>query len=305
MRLLIVLLVAAGVAAADGDPELQDWEVTGDTATQQDILEQDIEDFLDRQKVHDQGWLYDRSEIWDTLEWDISAGTWTTSLRGPVKLGGNALIDVTSILGVEKSENAPTFRVQASVGGFEGMIDWYRVHYDGVQTLSDEIELPDGTVVPVGALVVSDIDITAVRTLASVRLWHQERAFNLALVFGINWYKLSGTITGRTINFGPETARWDVILPIPVIGLAVHGRVGPFFYRVEFAGIGISLSYPDEILETIGGGNADMKATLGYYFGEVLSLRAGYRYTAVEAFADSIKVEFKMDGYFFELAITF
>ena len=33
--------------------------------------------------------------------------------------------------------------------------------------------------------------------------------------------------------------------------------------------------------------------------------RAWYRYTAVEAFADSIKVEFKMDGYFFELGFSF
>jgi hypothetical protein len=283
----------------------EDWEVPGDTTNRQDILEQDIEDFLDRKKYREQGWLYDRSEIWDTLVWDISAGAWMTRLRGPIQLGGRTLIDVTDVLGVEKSDGAPTARVQASVGSFEAILDWYGVNYDGIQGLLEEIELPDGTIVPVGALVVSDIDIRVLRTLGSVRLWHKERLVNLAFMFGINWCRLTGTITARTVNFGPETARWSAILPIPVIGLAVHGRLGPLFYRVEFAGIGISLSFPDEILSTVGGGAFDGKATIGYYFGETASLRAGYRHTSVEAFADAIKVEFKMDGFFFELAITF
>ena len=280
MRFLLALLVCAGAVWAE-----EDWEVAGNTTDQKDILEQDIEDFLDRDKYKEQGWLYDRTGIWDTLVWDLSAGYWHTSLRGPVVLNGRTLIDVTNVLGLEKAEGAPTVRVQASVGAWEAILDWYKVNYDGAQLLLEEIELPDGTIVPVGALVVSDIDISVLRTLASVRLWHKDRVFNLNLMFGINWLNLSGTITGFTTITTPATAHWDVILPIPVIGLSVHGRVGPFFYRVEFAGIGISLSYPDEILSSIGGGAFDGKATIGYYFGETVSLRAGYRYTSVEAFA--------------------
>jgi hypothetical protein len=300
MRFLLALLVCAGAVWAE-----EDWEVAGTTTDQQDILEQDIEDFLDRDKYKEQGWLYDRTGIWDTLVWDLSAGYWYTSLRGPIKLGGRTVIDVTNVLGLPKSEGAPTARVQASVGAWEAIVDWYGVNYDGAQLLLEDIELPDGTIVPVGALVVTDIDISVVRTLASVRLWHKDRVFNLNFVFGINWTKLSGSITARTINSDPATARWDVILPIPVIGLAVHGQIGPLFYRVEFAGIGISLSFPDEVLDSVGGGVFDGKATVGYYFGETVSLRAGYRYTSVEAFADGIKVEFKIDGYFFEIAVTF
>jgi hypothetical protein len=179
------------------------------------------------------------------------------------------------------------------------------VNYDGAQTLREEIEFPDGTIIPVGALVVTDIDISVLRTLASVRLWHKERVFTLSFMFGINWYKLAGTITARTINFGPETVHWDVILPIPVIGLAVHGRVGPLFYRVEAAGIGISLTFPDEIVSSVGGGSFDGQVTVGYYFTPAFSVRGGYRYTSVEAYADNIKLEFKMDGYFVQLAVTF
>ena len=301
MRFFFGLLVCAGVAWADDG----DWEVAGDTTTDKEILEQDIEDFLDRKKYEEHGWLYDRSEIWDTLVWDISAGVWVTRLRGPIQLGGTTLIDVIDVLGVQKSEEAPMVRVQASVGGWEAVFDWYDVKYDGVQVLREDIEFPDGTIVPVGAVVVTDVDIRVLRTLASVRLWHKERLVNLAFMFGINWYGLSGTITARTVNFGPATARWSVILPIPVIGLAAWGRVGPLFYRVEAAGIGISLSFPDEVLSTVGGGSFDASATLGYYFGETISIRGGYRYTSVEAFADSIKVEFKMDGFFVEAGFTF
>ena len=300
MRFLLGLLVCAGVVWAE-----EDWEVPGDTASQGDILEQDIEDFLDRKKYKELGWLYDRSGIWDTLVWDISAGAWMTRLRGPIQLGGRTLIDVTTVLGVQKSDLAPTARVQASVGSWEAILDWYQVNYDGIQILREDIELPDGSIHPVGVLVVTDIDIRVFRTLASVRLWHKERLVNLYFMFGINWYGLSGTITARPLNVEPATARWSVILPIPVIGLAVHGRVGPLFYRVEFAGIGISLSFPDEALTTVGGGSFDGQATVGYYFTPAFSVRGGYRYTSVEAFADSIKVEFKMDGYFVNLAITF
>jgi len=300
MRVLLALLVCAGAVWAD-----EDWEVAGTTTDQQDILEQDIEDFLDRDKYKEQGWLYDRTGIWDTLVWDISAGYWYTRLRGPIKLNDRTLIDVTNVLGLEKAKGAPTARVQASVGGWEAIVDWYEVNYDGAQLLLEEIELPDGTIVPVGALVVTNLDMRVLRTLASVRLWHKDRLFNLNFMFGINWYRLSGTITGFTTITDPATAHWDVILTIPVVGVSVHGRAGPFFYRVELAGIGISLSYPDEILETIGGGAFDGKATIGYYFGETVSFRGGYRYTSVEAFADDIKVEFKMDGYFFEIAVTF
>ncbi|MHC4819020.1 MAG: porin family protein [Planctomycetota bacterium] len=300
MRLLLGLLVCAGVAWA----EEEDWEVAGDTTTNQEILEQDIEDFLDRDKYREQ-WVYDRAGIWDPLTWDISAGAWLTGLRGPITLNGSTLIDVTNILGVEKSEEAPTVRVQASAGGWEAIADWYKVNYDGAQATGTEIELPDGTILPVGALVVTDIDIQSLRLLASARLWRQEEGLvNLAFVFGINLYGLSGTITGIT-TVGAATAAWDVILPIPVIGLAVHGQLGPLFYRLEFAGIGISLSFPDELLDTVGGGVFDGKATVGYIFGDWLSIRAGYRYTAVEAFADSIKVEFKMDGFFVEVGFTF
>ena len=300
MRVLLALLVCAGAVWAE-----EDWEVAGTTTDQQDILEQDIEDFLDREKQKELGWLYDRSGIWDPLIWDISAGAWMTRLRGPIQLAGRTLIDVTDVLGVQRSEEAPTARVQASAGGWEAILDWYKVNYDGAQILREEIEFPDGTIIPVGVLAVTDIDITVLRTLASVRLWHEERVFNLAFMFGINWYKLAGTITARTINFGPETAHWDVILPIPVIGLAVHGRVGPLFYRVEAAGIGISLTFPDEIVSSVGGGSFDGQVTVGYYFTPAFSVRGGYRYTSVEAFADSIKVEFKMDGYFVQLAVTF
>jgi hypothetical protein len=299
-RFLLVLLVCAAVARAE-----EDWEVRGNGGTQKDILEQDIEDFVNREKLEEQGWLYDRSEIWDTIVWDLSAGGWYTRLRGPIRLGGTQLIDVTDILGVEKSEGAPTARVQASYGSFEGIIDWYGVNYDGVQALETEIELPDGEIVPIGAFVVTDIDIRVLRTLGSIRLWHKERLVNVAVMLGINWYWLKGTLTAAVTDVGSTTARWDVILPIPVLGLAVWGRLGPLFYRVEFAGLGISLSYPDELLSTIGGGCFDGKATLGYYVTKRFSIRGGYRYTDVEAFADSVKVEFKMDGFFFELAITF
>ncbi|MHC4972257.1 MAG: porin family protein [Planctomycetota bacterium] len=300
MRLLLGLLVCAGVVWADEE----DWEVAGDTTTNQEILEQDIEDFLDRKKYREQ-WVYDRAGIWDPLIWDISAGVWMTELRGPIKLGGNTLIDVTNVLGVQKSEEAPTVRVQASAGGWEAIADWYDVKYDGAQILQTEVELPDGTILPVGAAVVTDIDISVLRLLASARLWRQEEGLvNLHAVFGLNLYGLSGTITGIT-GPGSATAAWDVILPIPVIGLSVHGRLGPLFYRVEFAGIGISLSFPDELLDTVGGGSFDGSATVGYYFGDWLSVRAGYRYTSVEAFADSIKVEFKMDGFFVEVGFTF
>jgi hypothetical protein len=300
MRFLLGLLVCAGVVWAE-----EDWEVPGDTASQKDILEQDIEDFLDRNKQRELGWLYDRSGIWEPLIWDISAGAWMTQLRGPIQLNGNTLIDVTNVLGVEKSEEAPTVRVQASAGGWEAILDWYKVNYDGVQVLQQEIEFPDGTIVPIGVLTVTDIDISVLRTLASARLWHKERVFNLSVVFGINWYKLAGTITARSINFGPETVHWDVILPIPVIGLAVHGRIGPLFYRLEAAGIGISLSFPDEIISSVGGGSFDGQATVGYYFTPGLSVRGGYRYTSVEAFADGIKAEFKMDGFFVNVGLTF
>jgi len=300
MRFLMGLLVCAGVVWAE-----EDWEVPGDTASQRDILEQDIEDFLDRKKYKELGWLYDRSEIWDTLTWDISAGVWMTRLRGPIQLNGRTLIDVTDVLGVEKTKEAPTVRVQASVGTWEAILDWYKVNYDGVQFAREEIELPDGSIFPIGAVVVTDIDIKVLRTLASVRLWHKEGLVNLNFMFGINWYGISGTITARTINIGPGTAQWSVILPIPVIGLAVHGRVGPLFYRVEFAGIGISLTFPDEVVSSVGGGSFDGSVTVGYHFTPAFSVRGGYRYTSVEAFADDIKFEFKMDGYFVQLAITF
>jgi hypothetical protein len=300
MRFLLGLLVCAGVVWAE-----EDWEVPGGTASQRDILEQDIEDFLDRKKYEELGWLYDRSEIWDTLSWDISAGAWMTRLRGPIRLGGRMLIDVTNVLGVEKSEEAPTARVQASVGSWEAILDWYKVNYDGVRLLREELEFPDGSIHPIGTLVVSDIDIYVLRTLGSVRLWHKERLFNLCFVFGINWYQLSGTITARPLNLDPGTAYWDVILPIPVIGLAVHGRVGPLFYRLEAAGIGISLSFPDEVVSRVGGGSFDGQVVVGYHLTPAFSVRGGYRYTSVEAYADSIKVEFKMDGYFVQLALTF
>jgi hypothetical protein len=300
MRLLIGLLVCAGVAAA-----AEDWEVPRDGTDQRDILEQDIEDFLDRDRYREQ-WVYDRAGLWDPLLWDISAGGWMTRLRGPITLTGRTLIDVTDVLGVEKGEFAPTFRIQASAGGWEAIADWYSVNYDGITGLLEEIELPNGEVAPAGALAESHIDVRALRLLASARLVQDRQGLVvLRAIIGINFYQLKGTITARTLSFGPETAYWDVILPIPVIGLAVHGRLGPLSYRLEAAGIGISLSYPDEILETIGGGSFDMKATVGYTFGDWLPVRAGYRYTAVEAYADSIKVEFEMDGFFVEVGFTF
>jgi hypothetical protein len=299
-RFLIALLLCAGVAAA-----AEDWEVPRDPADQTDILEQDIEDFLDREKYRDQ-WVYDRAGLWDPLAWDVSAGGWMTRLRGPITLSRNTLIDVTDVLGLEKSELTPTFRIQASAGGWEAVADWYSVGYDGITGIREAIELPDGTIVPIGTLVVTDLDVRALRLLATARLWQdQEGLVVLRVVIGLNLYRLKGTITAHPLNFDPATARWDVILPIPVIGLAVHGRLGPLHYRLEAAGIGISLSYPDEILETIGGGSFDCKATVGYTFGDWLSVRAGYRYTAVEAYADSIKIEFKMDGYFVEVGFAF
>ncbi|MHC4959057.1 MAG: hypothetical protein ACYTGN_11855 [Planctomycetota bacterium] len=224
----------------------------------------------------------------------ISLGAWVSRLRGPITIN-DVEIDVADVLGLD--QRAVTFvpRIWMVAGRWEFTLEGYAFRWTGNRSISREIDLPDGTTLPIGASVDTKLNLSLTRISIGVNVWRSE-PFNVIFGLGLGFYRVTGAVRGSTVNLGEiGSVDWDQWIPVPVLSGGIRGFVGEFFYEFEVLGIGFST-------EEIGAEAVDGRVNLGWVVSKHTAVRVGYRFSWVRVRINPITIEFSLlDGFFFDV----
>jgi len=225
----------------------------------------------------------------------FDAGVWWVRLKGPVKLGSNEDLDVSDTLGLRARKAVPYMRSALRLGWLEIAFSAFWYENQGSQVVDTEFEI-DGVVFEVGDVIDSSIKIHAY-TLNFEACVMRRDWMTLNLLLGATAIYTEGKI--RAVNVEKE-ARWDVWLPLPLIGVSVSGYLWhyPWFYEASFGWIGFSR-------KALGAAAVDVRAAIGYEVNDWVNLRAGFRFLGIRADIDEVGAQIDLSGFYIELGFTF
>jgi hypothetical protein len=173
------------------------------------------------------------SDAWDPWEkWSISAGMFVADLDNTVRIGAPGVgfeLDLESALGLKNSQTV--FRIDGAYrfgNNNRHRLDftWFDLSRNATRNLEQSIELPDGTVLPIGATVSSEYDLAFYNARYAYSFIKDER-IDFAGSLGLHITQLGLFL--EEVG-GPGTGGDSVTAPLPVLGMRLDVALTPKWY---------------------------------------------------------------------------
>lgn len=224
-----------------------------------------------------------------------TAGVWWARLEGPVSFDNDVALDVSDTLGLRAVKSVPFTRIGWRAGWLELVFEGFWYDNAGDTVVQEEFEI-DGVVFEVGELIDSDVKIHSYRLAIGFRVWHASW-LTLNLQIGAGAIYTEGSVTAVNVD---KTARWDLWLPLPLLGLSANGTFikYPWVYEFEFGWIGFSR-------KALGATALDVRVALGYEINDWVTFKVGYRFMGIRADVSELGAEIDLSGFYLELGFFF
>jgi hypothetical protein len=221
---------------------------------------------------------------------------WFANLTGDGDTGNGSnarKFDVDETLGLDTDERVPSFDAFLRVGKSRFILSWNSVTYNGDNRLDDPLEYK-GITFPAGGKLRSDMEYDRRRVLYG-RPIVDGRRIAVGFLAGIEAYDIESEL--RMKGTGQATANLDSTVPV----------VGATFTFFPMPGLRL---YAEATGTSFERSNVDSRLLSAYgaaeysFFGDLLALTAGYRYSFLEGESDNSKrFELRQEGVFAGLAI--
>jgi hypothetical protein len=172
------------------------------------------------------------ADAWDPWEkWSISAGAFVADLNNTIRFGAPGLgleFDLESALGLQSSQTV--FRIDGAYrfgANNRHRVDftWFDLSRDATRVLEEEVDLPDGTKLPVGTIVDSEYQLA---------FYNVRYAYSFIKDYRIDFAGSVGlhiTDIGLFLDAGGLVGGGDrVTAPLPVLGGRLDVALTPKWY---------------------------------------------------------------------------